>query len=270
MTENFEFEQLVEEAEKAAFTGWDFSWLEGRRVVEVEENLLDLYDRRAHLLLRTAHTFFDHGTGGGEHIIRLGPFPEVAVATEAYLPNVELAAQILSPLGVHVIQIEDACHDTRGPQPDGSFPERRLPFQDASFDLVLAYNSAFCPTEIFRVLRSGGTLLSCQVGPDIPPTLAEVLGGPVPVRAQPGQTWDIDASPVAAGFISVNKRNTVQKVTYSDIGAIVYFLKAVPWIITGFEVENYKEPLLKLHQHIKSNGSFTTRNKQLLFEMRKP
>jgi SAM-dependent methyltransferase len=270
MVQNLEFEQLVEEAEKAAFAGWDFSWLEGRRVTEVEENLLDLYDRRAHLLLGTAQAFFDHGTGGGEHLSRLGPFPKISIATEAYPPNVALAAQNLTPLGVQVIQIDDTCHDTRGPQPDGSFSERKLPFEDESFDLVLAYNSAFCPAEIFRVLRPGGTLLTCQVGTYISPTLAEVLGGPVPIWDQPGHAWDIEAALAAAGFSRVKNLETVQKVTYKDIGAIVYFLKAVPWIITDFEVAAYKEPLLKLHQHIKSNGGFISRNKQLFFEVQKP
>ena len=174
MSKGSEVELLIEEAEKAAFSGWDFSWLERRRITESEENLLALYDRRAHSLLQTAQAFFDHGTGGGEHLGRLGPFPKISLATEAYPPNVGLAARNLSSAGVQVIQVEDACFDSRGPGLDGSFPERRLPFQDASFDLVLAYNSAFCPAEIFRVLRSGGTLLTCQVGANIAPTLAEI------------------------------------------------------------------------------------------------
>lgn len=113
--------------------------------MEVEENLLALYDQRAHILLQTAQSFFDQGTGGGEHLSRLGPFPKVALATEAYPPNVALAAKTLTPLGIQVIQVPDDCFDSRGPQPDGSFAERRLPFQDESFDLVLAYNNAFCP-----------------------------------------------------------------------------------------------------------------------------
>lgn len=270
MEQNIEFERLVEEAEKAHFAGWDFSWLEGRRITEAQENLLAIYDQRAHHLLQNAQAFFDHGTGGGEHLSRLGPFPRIAVATESYPPNVKEAARNLNSSGIQVLQIDDGCHDSRGPQPDGSFPERRLPFKDESFDLVLAYNSAFCPEEIFRVLRPGGTLLTCQVGPNLPPTLAEVLGGPVPTWAQPGQAWDTGAALDSAGFISVNKLNTVQRVTYKDIGAIVYFLKAVPWTITDFSVESYKEPLLKLHHRLKSQGGFITGNIQLLFEVQKP
>lgn len=106
-------------------------------------------------------------------------------------PNVPIATKRLQPLGVTVTQTHLGVHDTRGPQPDGSFPERRLPFPDAHFELVLAHSSAFCPTEVFRVLRPGGILLTAQGAPPLSPTLADVLQGPVPEWAKAGQAWDI-------------------------------------------------------------------------------
>src|SRR5438132_1639427 len=148
------------------------------------------------------------------------------------------------------------CHDSRGPQPDGSFSERRLPFPDAHFELVLAHSSAFCPAEVYRVLRPGGTLLTAQGGPSLFPTLADVLEGPVPEWAKEGQGWDIDASLDAAGFETVEKLDVFPKMTYRDIGAVVYALRAVPWTITDFMVERYRERLYQLHLQI--NGSGTT------------
>lgn len=60
-----EFDQLLAEAEGAPFSGWDFSWLEGRRV-EKGEDYWD-YEERARKLV-------DLGIGGGERLSRLGPF----------------------------------------------------------------------------------------------------------------------------------------------------------------------------------------------------
>ena len=93
---------------------------------------------------------------------RLGLFPPLAVATEAYGPNVPIATRRLQPLGVQVVRTHPGVHDSRGPQPDGRFAERRLPFPDASFELVLAHSSAFCPVEVYLslVAFSSSRLLS--------------------------------------------------------------------------------------------------------------
>src|SRR5215472_2712762 len=153
-----EFDQLLDEAMTAPFCGWDFSWLAGRRVEE-EDSRWD-YDERARKLIQHAASLVDLGTGGGERLSQLGPFPSLAVATEAYGPNVPIATRRLQPVGVQVVRTHPGVHDSRGPQPDSRFAERRLPFQDASFELALAHSSAFCPAEVYRVLCPGGLLLT--------------------------------------------------------------------------------------------------------------
>jgi SAM-dependent methyltransferase len=145
-----------------------------------------------------------------------------------------------------------------------------LPFPDASFELVLAHSSAFCPAEVYRVLCPGGLLLTAQGAPSIPPTLADVLEGPIPTWAQEGQGWDIDATLDEAGFATVEKLDAFPKTTYLDIGAVVYMLRAVPWTITDFDVERYRELLYRLHLLIKRQGGFTVQDHQRLLEMRKP
>ncbi len=263
-----EFDQLLAEAVAAPFSGWDFSWLEGRRVEEGETGWD--YEERARKRVQTAASLLDLGTGGGERLSQLGPFPPRSFATEAYGPNVPIATRLLQPLGVTVVQTHPGIHDSRGPQPDGSFSERRLPFPDDYFELVLAHSSAFCPAEVFRVLRPGGTLLTAQGAPSLSPTLAEVLEGPVPEWAKEGQGWDIDATLDAAGFETVERLDVFPKTTYRDIGAVVYVLRAVPWTITDFTIEHYRERLYRLHLQIKREGGFTVQGHQRLFEMRKP
>ena len=263
-----EFDRLLAEAVAAPFSGWDFSWLEGRRVEE-EETGWD-YEERARTLVRRVASLIDLGTGGGERLSQLGPFPPVAVATEAYGPNVPIAIRRLQPLGVTVVRTHPGVHDSRGPQPDGSFPERRLPFPDAHFELVLAHSSAFCPAEVFRVLRPGGVLLTAQGAPPLSPTLADVLGGLIPEWAKAGQGWDIDATLDAAGFETIEKLDVFPTTTYVDIGAVVYVLRAVPWTIKDFTVERYRERLYQLHLQIKQKGGFTVQGHHRLLEMCKP
>jgi SAM-dependent methyltransferase len=168
------------------------------------------------------------------------------------------------------VQTHPGVHDSRGPQPDGSFSERRLPFPDAHFELVLAHSSAFCPAEVFRVLRPAGILLTAQGAPSLSPTLADVLEGPIPEWAKEGQGWDIDTTLDEAGFEPIEKLDVFPKTTYRDIGAVVYMLRAVPWTITDFTIEGYRERLYRLHVQIKREGGFTVQGHQRLLEMRKP
>jgi hypothetical protein len=37
-------------------------------------------------------------------------------------------------------------------------------------------------------------------------------------------------------------------VTFSDVGALVYFLKAVPWVIKDFDVRRFQDVLEALHR----------------------
>ena len=127
--------------------------------VEDRETSWD-YEERARKQVRSAASLLDLGTGGGERLSRLGPFPPLAVATEGYEPNVPIVTRRPQPMGVQVVRTHPGVHDSRGPQPDGRFAERRLPFPDASFELVLAHSSAFCPAEVYRVLCPGGLLLT--------------------------------------------------------------------------------------------------------------
>src|SRR5260221_13926660 len=111
--------------------------------------------------------------------------------TEIYTLSLHDALPI--SLGVQVIWTDPACSDSRGPQPQGQWPHRRLPFADDTFDLVLARSTSFCPREVYRILKLGGTLLTAQGGTqkDAPeqkggPGLVELLEGTSQERSQPG------------------------------------------------------------------------------------
>src|SRR5258708_13228618 len=128
MMDEREFDRLLAEAMEAPFSGWDFSWLEGRRVEEEDTETTWDYDERARKRIQSAASLLDLGTGGGERLSRLGPFPPFAVATEAYGPNVPVATRQLQPLGVQVVRPHPAVHATPCPHRPDRFPNRPFPF----------------------------------------------------------------------------------------------------------------------------------------------
>ena len=91
-----DFDELVTEAMDAPFSGWDFSWLDGR---SRSEPLPWDYSVRVAALACTARTMLDMGTGGGEVLSRLPARANRTVATEAWPPNVPMAGRRLLPLG---------------------------------------------------------------------------------------------------------------------------------------------------------------------------
>ncbi|MCG3259308.1 MAG: SAM-dependent methyltransferase, partial [Candidatus Heimdallarchaeota archaeon] len=95
------FDLLVEEAQRP-FLGWDFSYIKDRFVTAP---LTWSYTIEILPVLRQVNSLLDMGTGGGEFLSMLQPFPEKTYATESYEPNVPIAKKRLEPLGVEVTQI---------------------------------------------------------------------------------------------------------------------------------------------------------------------
>lgn len=59
-------------------------------------------------------------------------------------------------------------------------------------------------------------------------------------------------------------------VTFGDVGAIVYFLKAVPWIVPGFTVERYSGELMALQEAFEGGQSLRFASGHFLVHARKP
>lgn len=142
------FVDYLEQEYSRPFTGWDFAYLDGRRI---EEPLPWSYEAMAREHLAHATAAADLGTGGGERLLQLKDvFPPRMAATEGYPPNLRLAREHLAPYGVTVLDSS------------GSLVEV-LPFPDRSFDLVLDRHSAFNASEVARILVQDGVFLTQQV-----------------------------------------------------------------------------------------------------------
>ncbi len=80
------------EEESRPFTGWDFSYLDGRML---EDQPPWSYLTRADELMCQSTAVLDMGTGGGERLLRLREHWPGKVVTEDHPPNVALARERL-------------------------------------------------------------------------------------------------------------------------------------------------------------------------------
>ncbi|MEU0274528.1 class I SAM-dependent methyltransferase [Streptomyces sp. NPDC006307] len=250
------FDDLVAEADAVSVEGWDFSWLDGRATEQRPswgyQRLMSerLADPRVAAAL-------DIQTGGGEVLAGAVRFPPTMAATESWPPNVIKATQLLHPRGVVVVADPD---------------EPPLPFADEAFDLVTSRHPATVWwTEIARVLRPGGSYVAQHVGPASVFELVEFFLGPQPEEIRRGRHPDDESADArAAGLEIVDLRSERLRTEFHDIGAVVYFLRKVIWMVPGFTVEAYRDKLRELHERIEAEGPFVAHSSRFLIEARKP
>ncbi len=197
----------------------------------------------------------DLGTGGGEFLASLAPLPRVAYATESYPANLAIASRRLAPMGVSV-------------RPIG--PGLRLPLPDNSVELVISRHEDFSGPEVFRILTFGGYFITQQVGTRNNVELAEKFGAEPTrptnnVSSAAGLAGEISSS----GFVIEDKAEATYTTEFLDLGAVVYYLRAIPWEVPGFSVERHREQLKGIHREIRRNGSFRATTHRLLVVARR-
>ncbi|MFF0411250.1 methyltransferase domain-containing protein [Kitasatospora sp. NPDC004745] len=272
------FEELIAEAGAVSVDGWDFSWLDGRAT---EERPSWGYQRMLAERLGTASAALDVQTGGGEVLAgaarlataAFGPsgasaagagagsgapraLPAALAATESWPPNVARATELLHPLGAVVVADPD---------------EPPLPFADGAFDLVTSRHPVKAWwSEIERVLRPGGTYFAQHVGPASGFELVEYFLGPQPQARQARRPEDESAAAREAGLEVVDLRSERLRMEFRDIGAVVYFLRKVIWMVPGFTVDAHLDRLRELDALIRAEGPFVAHSARFLIEARKP
>jgi SAM-dependent methyltransferase len=248
------FEDLTAEAGSVSVDGWDFSWLDGRAT---EQRPSWGYQRAMGAKMASARAALDIQTGGGEVLAGASHLAPLTVATEAWPPNVVKATRLLHPRGVAVVADED---------------KPPLPFAADAFDLVVSRHPVVTWwEEIARVLQPGGTYFSQQVGPASVFELVEWFLGPQPPDVRGGRDPEkARARAQAAGLEVTGVRPETLRVEFFDIGAVVYFLRKVIWMVPDFSVERYAGRLRALHDRIEADGPFVAHSARFLIEARKP
>ena len=57
---------------------------------------------------------------------------------------------------------------------------------------------------------------------------------------------------------------------FTDVGAIVYYLKAIPWVVPEFTVETHLRYLLSLQERLEAGEELGFHAAKYLIEARKP
>lgn len=242
--------QKWKKEETAQFSGWDFSHLKNRKI---EQKLPWNYNTLAKKLVRKSDSVLDMGTGGGEIFSSFAPFRH-AVATEGYRPNYLLAKKKLEPLGVRVVDFSNST-------------VRKLPFENEEFDLVLNRHDAFNITELSRVLQSGGAFLTQQVGKDNWSDLMELFNAKPQFDVASFQS--VKKGLKGAGFAIKIAKNWEGKTEFKDVGAIVYLLSNVPWVVKDFSVDTHSKYLLKLQERVENGKKLVFKENRYIIQAEK-
>lgn len=234
------FNNLLKQAQSAPFTGWDFNWLSGRMDEEAPPwdfaQLVRNYIPKARALL-------DMGTGDGEFLSSLAPLPADTHATESYKPNLPIAQNRLYPLGVSVHHISD---------------DADLPFGNQRFSLIINRHESYNPNEIFRLLKPGGIFITQQVGGLDNLEINQVLEEKITFPYTAYNLVTAETALNQAGLTIDQAQSAALKTEFYDIGALVYYLKAISWQVAGFNTKTHFEKLVLLHNFIERHGAFIT------------
>ncbi|MHA2390354.1 MAG: class I SAM-dependent methyltransferase [Promethearchaeota archaeon] len=248
------FDFLISEAEHP-FSGWDFSYIDGR---VVNGPLTWSYLSKIIPLIRCSESLLDMGTGGGEFLASLIPLPTYTCVTEGYEPNVSIAKKALEPLGVKVFSVNN---------------KENLPFEDEAFDLIINRHEYYNPNEVFRTLKPDGIFITQQVGDQNDSKLRLALTGNSKLANE--EIWNLDYATKELEKSSFEILERFEVITYTrifDVGAIVYYLKAIPWELPSFSVKKYYNKLLEIHDYItkKRYLELEMNNHRFLIKSRKP
>jgi SAM-dependent methyltransferase len=200
------------------------------------------YEATARGILTGAGSALDMGTGEGGVLASLAPLPHLTVAYEGWWPTVPAAQATLRPLGVHLVVALGSADNVPGPGQQG---RPGLPFRAEVFDVVLNRHEAFDPVEVRRILKPCGRFLTEQVGSDQGASLRRLLGLPDDDRI-----WSAEVAVgqlEAAGWVIDEVREDQTPMRFSDIAALISYVRTAPWAFEDLDWNSAKPALRQLH-----------------------
>lgn len=232
---NEELKNIWMEEERHAFQGWDFSHLQSRWQAEPMP-----WDYQSIVMeyLHPTDQLLDMGTGGGEFLLRLDHPHENTVVTEAWPPNIQLCLDKFVPRGIQVYPVQE---------------EAPLPIPDDSFDIVLNRHESYDLHEVRRVLKPGGMFITQQVGSEDCNVLKERINLNMPHHQPFSLKLELPRFH-NSNFLVKYSNECWPVLKFFDVGAIVFWAKAIEWSFPGFSVEHNFARLCSLHDDMMQNG----------------
>lgn len=200
------------------------------------------YEATARAILAEAESALDMGTGEGGVLASLAPLPGLTVAYEGWWPTVPAAQATLRPLGVHLVVALGSADNVPRPDQRG---RPGLPFQAEAFDVILNRHEAFDPVEVRRIIKPRGRFLTEQVGSDQGASVRRLLGMP-----KDEGTWTADVAIgqlEAAGWVIEEVREDHTPMRFSDIAALISYVRTAPWAFEDLDWNSAKPALQQLH-----------------------
>jgi SAM-dependent methyltransferase len=228
------YEYLTKEY-NAHFAGWDFTYLNGR----MEEDTLPWnYKNIVEKHLLGKETLLDMDTGGGEFLYSLSNLPKMVYATEGYEPNIPIAEKRLNGKGIVVKPIRN---------------DMVIPFDDNYFDIIINRHGSYKINELKRTLKKDGIFITQQVG-----GLNGIdINMAFETKTMEYVEWCLVKNIEMfknAGMKIIETGEYIGKTRFNDIGAIVYYLKCIPWQVEDFNVDKYYKKLEIINEIIENNG----------------
>lgn len=239
------------QAEKKVFEGWDFTEIDK---YSESDPLPWSYFNMAKPYIRENKIILDMGTGGGEFLLSLVPFPGKTFATEMYRPNYDYAKDTMAKHGISLSFVSS---------------ENQLPYGDDMFDVILNRHESYDPNEVFRILKPGGVFLTQQVGGLNSLDLSTwLLNG----KQEGDDTWSMVKAKSAlekVGFKVTYSEESFPKLRFFDVATFVHFAKIIEWEFPGFSVSKHYEKLEALQERLDEVGYFELTEHRFLLKCEK-
>ena len=244
--------KYLEEEESKTFSGWDFSYLDGRWS---DEDLPWDYKKIVLDYLKDDYKLLDIGTGGGEFLLTLKhPYNNTCV-TEGYKPNYELCIEKLSQLGITVYNY--------------SGDELLKDIPDNSFDIVINRHESYIEKELFRILKPNGLFITQQVGSYNNKELATFFDENHQ-DSFPEMTFDASLKRLKDnGFNIIFSDEYYPILKFYDLVAIAYFAKIIEWEFLNFNVRDNIDKFMILQDELEKNGYISSKEHRFIIVAKK-
>lgn len=251
MTKDQLLEYLKKEETKA-FSGWDFSYLDGRWD---DEQLPWDYKQIVLQYLKKEYKLLDIGTGGGEFLLTLNhPYINTTI-TEGYKPNYLLCKEKLEPLGIKVYNYIG----------DENFKE----IEDNTFDIVINRHESYNEKELYRILKPNGIFITQQVGAFNNNQLSKFFNENQEIQFIE-LTLEKSIKRLQDNNFDIIYSNEYYPILkFYDLGAIAYFAKIIEWEFVDFSVEKYIDKFMILQKEIKEKGYIASKEHRFMIVCKK-